>query len=110
MEKIKLNNKLECPVVGIGTFMLQPIDAQFVHMSGTVQSKAQYLKDIEMGRLDYKHTELKDVEVTIEGEYSCIKCGAYLTATAYGATGTFPMNVKSWFQKVDGEWKYISKK
>lgn len=28
MEKIKLNNKLECPVVGIGTFMLQPIDAQ----------------------------------------------------------------------------------
>ena len=79
-------------------------------MSGTVQSKAQYLQDIEMGRLDYKHTELKDVEVTIEGEYSCIKCRAYLTATAYGATGTFPMNVKSWFQRVDGEWKYISKK
>ncbi len=28
MEKIILNNKLECPAVGIGTFMLQPADAQ----------------------------------------------------------------------------------
>jgi len=28
MEKIVLNNKLECPVIGIGTFMLAPADAQ----------------------------------------------------------------------------------
>lgn len=28
MENIVLNNKLECPVVGIGTFMLAPADAQ----------------------------------------------------------------------------------
>ena len=28
MEKIQLNNGLECPVIGIGTFMLSPADAQ----------------------------------------------------------------------------------
>jgi diketogulonate reductase-like aldo/keto reductase len=28
MEKIKLNNNLECPVVGIGTFLLSPEDAE----------------------------------------------------------------------------------
>ena len=28
MESIKLNNGLECPVIGIGTFMLSPADAQ----------------------------------------------------------------------------------
>ena len=28
MENVILNNKLECPVVGIGTFMLSPEDAQ----------------------------------------------------------------------------------
>ncbi len=28
MEKIQLNNGLECPVIGIGTFMLAPTDAQ----------------------------------------------------------------------------------
>ena len=28
MENVVLNNKLECPVVGIGTFMLSPADAQ----------------------------------------------------------------------------------
>ena len=28
MENVILNNKLECPVVGIGTFMLSPADAE----------------------------------------------------------------------------------
>ena len=28
MENVILNNKLECPVVGIGTFMLAPADAR----------------------------------------------------------------------------------
>ena len=28
MENVILNNKLECPVVGIGTFMLSPADAK----------------------------------------------------------------------------------
>ncbi len=28
MEYVILNNKLECPVVGIGTFMLSPADAE----------------------------------------------------------------------------------
>lgn len=28
MESIELNNGLECPVIGIGTFMLSPADAQ----------------------------------------------------------------------------------
>ena len=28
METILLNNKLECPVIGIGTFMLLPVDAE----------------------------------------------------------------------------------
>ncbi len=28
MEHVTLNNKLECPVVGIGTFMLSPVDAE----------------------------------------------------------------------------------
>ena len=28
METITLNNKLECPVIGIGTFMLSPTEAE----------------------------------------------------------------------------------
>ena len=28
MENVILNNKLECPVIGIGTFMLAPADAE----------------------------------------------------------------------------------
>ena len=28
MENITLNNEIKCPVVGIGTFMLSPADAE----------------------------------------------------------------------------------
>ena len=28
METIRLNNGLECPVIGIGTFMLSPAEAE----------------------------------------------------------------------------------
>lgn len=28
MENVVLNNKLECPVIGIGTFMLSPAEAE----------------------------------------------------------------------------------
>lgn len=28
MKKVILNNKLECPVIGIGTFMLSPAEAE----------------------------------------------------------------------------------
>ena len=28
MQTIKLNNGIECPVIGLGTFMLSPEDAQ----------------------------------------------------------------------------------
>ena len=28
MENIRLNNGLNCPLIGIGTFMLTPVDAQ----------------------------------------------------------------------------------
>lgn len=28
MEKVILNNKLECPIIGIGTYMLAPADAE----------------------------------------------------------------------------------
>ena len=32
MENTVLNNKLECPVVGIGTFMLSPADAEIARL------------------------------------------------------------------------------
>ncbi len=28
MEKVKLNNNIECPAIGIGTFMISPVDAE----------------------------------------------------------------------------------
>lgn len=34
MENMKLNNNLECPMLGLGTFMLSPADALHKYIRG----------------------------------------------------------------------------
>ena len=84
-------------------------NARFVHMSGTVQSKEEYLKDIETGRLNYRKTVLKDVDVKISEDKAVITCTAYLTASAYGASGTFPMNVTSIYRREKNGWVFVGR-
>ena len=47
MEQITLNNKLECPVVGIGTFMLSPAEAENSvreAYGGSLQSESRWYR------------------------------------------------------------------
>ena len=44
MEYVTLNNKLECPVVGIGTFMLSPADAESIGISNF---EGKYIEELE---------------------------------------------------------------
>ena len=54
METIILNNKLECPVIGIGTFMLSPEDAEnSVREALKMEPTVRYLYDADVVITDY---------------------------------------------------------
>ena len=50
MEHVTLNNKLECPVVGIGTFMLSPVDAENSVREALKMGQTASILSMEYGR------------------------------------------------------------
>ena len=76
----------------------------FRHMSGVVQSKAEYFHDIETGRLDYQGFKISDPKVSIDGDNAVLKAKVVLTANAYGAQGSWPFNVSVHFVRIGGNW------
>ena len=76
----------------------------FRHMSGRVQKKEEYLKDIEDGVLDYRAYTIEDVSVTIDGEDAYVKAKVTLTANAYGTYGSWPFSVNAHFKRINSSW------
>lgn len=70
MERVVLNNKLECPIIGIGTFMLEPSDAEnsvrealkmgFVVIPGS--KNVDHIRD-NLNILDFKLTDEEMEEI-----------------------------------------------
>ena len=87
---------------------LTAADLVFTHMSGMRQTRGQYLADVGSGRLSYRHVEIRDPKVRVRGDAALLEFVAVLDATAYGATGTFPMRVNHWFGRSDDGWTIVN--
>lgn len=81
----------------------------FTHMSGRTQTKEEYFEDIRIGALDYQSYTIENPSVSIDGNKAILKARVTLTANAYGAKGSYPFNVSTYFEKVDNEWLYTNK-
>jgi len=75
----------------------------FVHMSGAVQSKEEFISEVG-GPLTYFHSDSHIKRVDIDGDWAVVAARTALTARAYGAEGTFPISTNQDFHKVDGRW------
>ena len=67
MEHIKLNNQIKIPVVGIGTFLLSPKDAQQAIEKAV---KAGKVKSIGISKLDKGTRYYVSSEETLEGYHA----------------------------------------
>ena len=75
----------------------------FVHMSGAVQSKEEFISEVG-GPLTYFHSDSHIKRVDIDGDWAVVAARTALMALAYGAEGTFPINTNQDYHKVDGRW------
>lgn len=75
----------------------------FVHMSGAVQTKEKFISEVG-GPLTYFHSDSHIKRVDIDGDWAVVTARTALTARAYGAEGTFPINMNQDFHRVDGRW------
>ena len=77
----------------------------FTHMSGYTQSKEEFISEVG-GPLTYFHSDVREVNVQIDGDWAVLTGVVALTARAYGSEGTFPLNVRQSLHRVNGRWLY----
>lgn len=80
----------------------------FTHMSGATQTKEEFISEVG-GPLTYYHSDIRDVDVTIDGDWATVRGTVALTANAYGARGTFPLTVNQGMHRVNGRWLYANR-
>ena len=76
----------------------------FTHMSGKVQTKAEFFGEIADGTLNYFAYDTRDPQVTVDGDEAALTASVTLTAKVYGASGSWTRPVNAHFTKIDGQW------
>ena len=77
----------------------------FTHMSSYTQTKEEFIAEVG-GPLTYFHSDVRNVDVTIDGDWATLTGTVALTARAYGSEGTFPLKVSQMLHRVNGRWLY----
>ena len=81
-------------------------DSIFIHMSGKMQRKSEFLKEIENGILNYYKTEINNIEIVINKNTAHMTGYVILTAKVYGISGKWTLDINDDFKKIDGKWYY----
>ncbi len=76
----------------------------FTHMSGKVQTKAEFFGEIADGTLNYFAYEIHEPQIAVNGGEAVLTASVTLTAKVYGASGSWTLPVNAHFTKIDGQW------
>ena len=84
-------------------------DTKFKHMSGKVQTKAEYFAEIENGTLNYYNYNINNLNITVSVNHANLTATTTLTAKVYGISGSWTLNTNAYFEKINGKWIYCNK-
>jgi len=84
--------------------------AHFVHVTGTDQTKAEWLKQIKMGRMHYFSSKEKLIQVEVKGNYAKVISRNELDARIYGFRNTWPLQSTTELTKNNGQWQIVKSK
>ena len=76
----------------------------FTHMSGKVQTKAEFFGEIADGTLNYYAYDIRNLHITVNGDEAVLTASVTLTARVYGASGSWTLPVNAHFTRIDGQW------
>ena len=74
------------------------------HMTGYVQSKAEWLDAIEFGEMQYHRMETVEATLSTEGTTPCLTARTLTDATIWGSRATWRLTLHSWFEPREDDW------
>ena len=80
-----------------------------IHMTGMRQSKAEYIRAIADGTLNYYSAEHEEMEITIKGNTATLTGKSRVTAAVFGGSrGTWRLRLRFTLEKQNGQWRFTS--
>ncbi len=76
----------------------------FTHISGKVQTKAEFFGEIADGILNYFAYDIHNPQITVDGDEAALTASVTLTAKVYGASGSWTLPVNARFTRINGQW------
>ena len=81
-------------------------DSVLVHMTGHRQSKAEYLREIASGVLNYYSAQTDSIDITVDGDKARLIGRSRVNAAVYGGgRHTWPLQMDSKLECIGGLWK-----
>ncbi len=81
-------------------------DSVLVHMTGHRQSKAEYLREIASGVLNYYSAQTDSIDITVDGDKARLIGRSRVNAAVYGGERhTWPLQMDSKLERIGGLWK-----
>ena len=74
------------------------------HMTGYEQPKAEWLADVESGRMRYHSTRPPSTSVDVTGDRAVVVGRDVVDATIWGSRGTWNLQLTTTYQRHDGDW------
>ena len=74
------------------------------HMTGYRQPKQEWLEAVRSGQMRYHAAEAKSVDVKVTGESAMVVGRSVVTATIYGAHGTWNLQLTTRYRRKDDRW------
>ena len=99
-------------MVAKDTVMLNRVHADgfvLIHMTGMRQSKAEYIRAIADGTLNYYSAEHEEMDITIKGNTATLTGKSRVTAAVFGGSrGTWRLRLRFTLEKQNGQWRFTS--
>ena len=81
-------------------------DFVLIHMTGMRQSKAEYIRAIADGTLNYFSAEHERMEISIDGDQAVLIGRSRVNAAVYGGgRHSWRLQMDTRLQKRDGQWR-----
>jgi hypothetical protein len=82
------------------------LDAEYTltHMTGYVQTKADWLAQVASGEMRYHSARPGDTTIEVTGDRAVLVGRSVVDATIWGARGTWNLQLTTTYQRRDGDW------
>ena len=74
------------------------------HMTGYVQSKAEWLDAIETGQMQYHRMETVEATLSTDATAPALTARTFTDATIWGSRATWRLTLRSWFEPRGDKW------